>query len=227
MNIYHLPVLWLFLNKNVCVAISKLCSVPFRKVESYAENTDDLVVKIARELDVDISKDNIDRSHRVGKPTQQERSAPDRVRPRDILVKFSTYNARQQLYGMRKELRHSDDDTMKNLFINEDLTKKRSKLLYDARSLLLVENLSAAYSQDGRIFVRDNRNNRVFIQSDEGLGQFGDPQAARKELARLARLPPHLRRQRNAGNIGGSHLPTDSSESAPDHTTQNEQSSDS
>ena len=68
--------------------------------EPYAENTEDRVVKIAKELDVDISKDNIDRSHRVGKPTQQGRSAPDRVRPRDILVKFSTYNTRQQLYGM-------------------------------------------------------------------------------------------------------------------------------
>ena len=75
--------------------------------ESYAENTDDIVVKIARELDVDISKDNIDRSHRIGKPTQQGRSAPDRVRPHDILVKFSTYNARQQLNGMRKELRQT------------------------------------------------------------------------------------------------------------------------
>ena len=92
--------------------------------ESYTDNTNDIVVKIARELDVDISKGNIDRSHRVGKPTQQGRSVPDRARPLYILVKFSTYNARQQLYGMRKELLHSNDDRMKNLFINKDMTKK-------------------------------------------------------------------------------------------------------
>ena len=84
-----------------------------------------IFIQIASELDVDISKSNIDGRHRVGKPTQQQqgRSAPDRPCPRDILVKFSTYNARPHLYEMRKELCYSEDDTMKHLFINEDLTK--------------------------------------------------------------------------------------------------------
>lgn len=177
--------------------------------EDTSENTDNIVLSIARELDVEIIKSDIDRSHRVGKPTSQRsgRPAQNKQRPRDILVKFATYNARQQLYEMRKDLRNSENETMKQLFINEDLTKKRSQLLYDARCLFRVEKLAAAYSLDGRLFVRDDQNHRHYIQSDDDLKVFGDPTEAKKELALLARLPPHLRKLRSGGLLGARNRP--------------------
>ena len=95
---------------------------------------------------------------------------------------------------MRKDLRNSENETMKQLFINEDLSKKRTQLLYEARCLFRVEQLSAAYFLYGRLFVRDNQNHRHYIQSDDDLKVFGDPTGAKKELALLARLPLHLQK---------------------------------
>ena len=155
--------------------------------ESFGESTDYIVLSIARELDVEIIKSDIDRLHRVVKPIPQPQrpgrsSTQDKPRPRDILVKFATYNARQQLYDMRKNLRNSENETMKKLFINEDLTKKRSQLLYDARCLFRVEKLTAAYSLDGRLFVRDDQNQRHYIQSEADLKDLDDPKEARRNL---------------------------------------------
>ena len=60
--------------------------------EAIDEDTDSIVMRIAEKLDVPMSTADIDRSHRVGKINEQGRNG--RRRPRDILVKFSTYNAR-------------------------------------------------------------------------------------------------------------------------------------
>ena len=53
------------------------------------EDTDDIVLKIASDIGSDLQLHEIDRSHRVGKPGEH------RTRPRDIIVKFTSYRARQ------------------------------------------------------------------------------------------------------------------------------------
>lgn len=167
------------------------------------EDTDDIVLKIAQELDTPISPSDIDRSHRIGKIVDQGRggrSTRGKQRHRDILVKFATYNARQRLFLKRKELRDMDD--MKHLFLNEDLTKIRSKLLYDARCLVRAEKLKTAYAYDGRIFVRDNDETRQQIQTDADLSAFGDPKEAREELARKAGPPAALRSSSAEVSVG-------------------------
>ena len=105
--------------------------------ESFGESTDDVVLSVARELDVEIiksDKSDTDRSHRVGKsnPQRPGRSTQDKPRPCDILVKFASYNVRQQLYDMRKDLQKSENEKMKNLFIHRRLDQKTFQLLYDA-----------------------------------------------------------------------------------------------
>ena len=106
--------------------------------EELSENTDGIVLKLAEKLDVPMTSADIDRSHRVGKPDNRGRTATTtKMRHRDIIVKFATYNARHRLYSMRKELRNTD---MNKVFINEDLTTYRSKLLFDARSLVATTN---------------------------------------------------------------------------------------
>ena len=76
-----------------------------------------------------------------------------------------------------------------------------------ARCLFRVDKLTAAYSLDGRLFVRDDQNHRHYIQSEADLKDFGDPKETRKELARLTRLPPELRRPRNGAIMGNTRRP--------------------
>ena len=147
--------------------------------EQSVEVTDEIVLKLVNDLGVTLNSSDIDRSHRVGRITDTRR------KDRDIIVKFTSYNARQKLYRQRKELR--DSESLSGVFINEDLTRIRSKLLFDARSLVRAKKLLASYSSDGKIFVLDEAIKRHVIGTHEELRKFGDPEGARQELAKAKR----------------------------------------
>lgn len=148
--------------------------------ETEGENTDEFVFRLAGALQSYIGPSDIDRSHRVGKPKTGGRH-------RDIIVKFATYGARQRIYLKRMDLRESENGDMKTVFINEDLTKIRSKLLFDARTLVKGDKLKSAYSADGKIFVRDNSDDRYLIKTKADLLKYGDPDETRKVLTERAK----------------------------------------
>ena len=126
---------------------SRCNSLRVSNVEETAdENTDRIVLYIGNTIDADLTMEAIDRSHRVGKPVVRK--------TRDILVKFVTYRARKSLYTMRKHLKGSEYD---GVFLNEDFTKSRSKLLFDARMKVKGYFLRGAWSTDGRLFIKDNK----------------------------------------------------------------------
>ena len=141
--------------------------------EDNEEDTDQLVLQIASSLGVEMVSFDIDRSHRVGRPEGrgQSRRAPGATqRPRDIIVKFTRYKVRSKLYGERRGLRKKA--THKSVYINEDLTRSRSKLLFEARALARTKLLRAAYSSDGKLFVRDINDYRHLIKSASDLTKF-------------------------------------------------------
>ena len=116
---------------------------------------------------------DIDRSHRVGKLDNKSRPANGGPRRhRDIIVKFATYNAKHRLFEKRKDLREIPERT--NVYINEDLTRTRAKLLYDERTLhvALVNKIQGAYSLDGKIFIRDNEDKRLLVKSDSDILEY-------------------------------------------------------
>ena len=143
--------------------------------EDPVESTDVKVLELAADLNVNLFSHDIDRSHCVGKPL------PGKTR--DVIVKFTRYNARRMLYEVRKDLRYVENRD--KIFINEDLTKLRSQLLYDARVLARTDYLKAAYSSDGKLFVCDKEDNRHIINTDDDLKEFGDVTEAKKKLDRM------------------------------------------
>lgn len=114
-------------------------------IETPDENTDHLVCKVAEIIGANLSPGDIDRSHRVGKRGGKPR--------RDILVKLSTYRARERLFKNRSKLKNSE---LNGTFVNEDLTKTRSELLYQARQRVKSKLLLGAWSSDGRVLVKDS-----------------------------------------------------------------------
>lgn len=125
------------------------------------ENTDNIVLSIAQKLNLPITATDIDRSHRVGKSVRDSRK---------IIVKFSTYRARQLLFAERKRLPGLPEG--RNIFINEDLTTKRNKILFEARQIKRAKKITAAYSSSGKIVVLDNENKRHVIDSEDQLAAF-------------------------------------------------------
>ena len=117
----------------------------YRETEN--ENTDDIVLKIAADIGSDIELSDIDRSHRVGRP------GVNRSKPRDVIVKFTSYRARQKLYKKRTALK---DSGYAGTFLNEDLTKLRSQVLFEARKVVKADRAKGAWSSDGNILIRDH-----------------------------------------------------------------------
>ena len=139
-------------SRRNCLRISK---VP----ENENEDTDAIVYKVADTLAVTLSPSDIDRSHRIGKPGKKEH--------RDIVVKFTNYRARERLMANRKKLK---DSVLTGVFLNEDLTKKRS-ILFEARKLAKGDapSLLGAWSSNGNILVRDLRKNVHRISNETEL----------------------------------------------------------
>ena len=140
------------------------------------ESTDDIVTSIASAIDVDIDIRDIDRSHRLGRTSTQDRP---RDKPRDIIVKFSTYRARSRFYKARTLTKSRG---YMGVFVNEDLTKSRSKLLYEARRRVKSNQLKSAWSTDGTILIKSTNVNgddvvrRVITISD--LPEYVAPERA-------------------------------------------------
>lgn len=86
----------------------------------------------------------INRVHRVG-PTRKPTDPP-----RPILCQFLSYPDKSTVMKNRSNLK----DARPGVYINEDLTRKRSKLLYDARQLEKNEKIIDAWSSDGRLAVK-------------------------------------------------------------------------
>lgn len=99
----------------------------------------------------------ISRLHRVGpkkKVTSASSSAApaEPPKPRPILVQFTSYQDKSDIMKASKELPNINKD----VYINEDLTRIRSKILYEARQLKKKKKIHKAWSFDGRIAVEDN-----------------------------------------------------------------------
>lgn len=110
------------------------------------ESTDNLVLKLANDLlGVELQESDISRSHRVG-PSQARK-------PRSVLVKFTSYRARERVYRARMKLKTSRE----KIFINEDLTKKRGQLAYNARQLKKDQQIQDTWTYDCRVFVKNNK----------------------------------------------------------------------
>ena len=111
--------------------------------ESENEDCEDLVLSMLNSrmsLTPPLTMNHIDRVHRLGKRGEK---------PRQIIVKFAMYHQRRRVMAKRASMKGS------NIFINEDLTKKRNQLLYVARQEKKQGSIKDCWSYDGRILVRD------------------------------------------------------------------------
>ena len=113
----------------------------------------------------------INRVHRVG-PRNSVRApsgaAPNPPKPRGVLCQFTSYLDKVKVMRKRKEIRHSHPE----VFINEDLTRIRSKLLYLARQKKREKRINDAWSADGRIIIKDNANKIHLIQRVDDLNKL-------------------------------------------------------
>lgn len=107
------------------------------------EDTDVIAIQVAEKTGVSLQVSDIDRSHRVGKKTDD--------RPRAIIVKFVSYRKRSEVFRNKRLLKGSQ------ITVREDLTSTRHKLLREAISKYGVTNV---WTLDGSIIVKEGNVKR-------------------------------------------------------------------
>ena len=146
-------------SRRSCLRISGL-------PESHGESTDSIVLTIAKDCNVDLSLNDIDRSHRVRSRKATDAHAP--TRPSDIIVKFVSYRFRAAFLQCKSKLKNSSK--YKGVYINEDLTRSRTEILRAARDLVRRRLIHSAWTYDGRIFIKVSIDGkRLLVSSLEDL----------------------------------------------------------
>ena len=73
-------------------------------------------------------------------------------KPRNIIVKFTSYNARKRVFEKKSNLRNARN----RIFINGNLTKQRSEMYFETRKLAKAGKVKQTWTYDGRIFLPHN-----------------------------------------------------------------------
>ena len=154
------------------------------RIEGIPERKDEDVVGTvmgvlnAMHLEPGVTIDSIDRVQRLGVWKQSN------TKPRVMLVKLSTYRVRQHIFSAKKKLKtisltprsHEEsqgastpNNAQAKLFINEDLTQYRSKLLNECRVAKKKKYILDCWSFDGRIMIRTKSGKIMTIKSKNDL----------------------------------------------------------
>ena len=67
------------------------------------------------------------------------------------------------------DTKYENDLSERHIFINDDLTRRRSHLLWKARQLKKANKISDCWSYDGKILVKDLQNKIINIANENDL----------------------------------------------------------
>lgn len=125
------------------------------------ENTDAQVINITNEkLGLHLEQTDLDRTHRLGRRNSSNTSS----RPRPVIVKFTSYNVRSEVFKVKKKLKGS------GIGITESLTVRRQTLYNTVRNHRNVENV---WTLDGRIIaIRSDDNRKVILEKKNDLSKL-------------------------------------------------------
>nr|XP_054774551.1 ankyrin repeat domain-containing protein 50-like [Lytechinus pictus] len=134
--------------------------------ESANEDTDAKIIEVCqRNLGVTVKQEDIDRSHRLSSHAALENNLKDPRKPRNIIIKFSNYRAREAVYASRAKLKGL------SIYINENLTRKRSQLFWQVKKGNLPQ-VHKVWTQDRRVIAMNKSGKRVAISSVKDLGKL-------------------------------------------------------
>ena len=143
------------------------------------EDTDALVLDVCNsELEVEVSLEDVERSHRLGARIHQQGKWSDNAeacqrrqqRHRPVIVKFNSHRKRQAVFPAKKKLKGN------RKAILENLTKERLRVFNIAKEAVGHRNV---WTADGKIFAKCRDGSVKTFTKLAHLGQItGDQPAA-------------------------------------------------
>ena len=122
--------------------------------EKERESVRTLTKDIGRAVGVQLTDLDIDTAHRLGRHTGGK--------DRPIIVKFTTFDKRQELHQARRKLRDASAPVdsslttaeLRQIFVSDSLTKANRSVMYAARQLKNDSKIAAAWTDAGRMKIR-------------------------------------------------------------------------
>ncbi|KAK3091783.1 hypothetical protein FSP39_016101 [Pinctada imbricata] len=129
------------------------------------ENTDTEIVRICKEkLNIDITPDDICRSHPVGRPNNRGKS--------QVICRLRNWKIKNQIYSKKKLLKNDND----RILITEDLTKYRQSIVTEITKAKRAGKVYSFWTNDGRIFIKTGeRGSKLPIRSIDDLHYYAPP----------------------------------------------------
>ena len=128
--------------------------------ETDEENLEKTVMKYAKNtLGVKLKSTDIEQIYRVGKKKVNKK--------RDIAVQFSTKKVRDSVFENRKK--DTTVDAKNRIYVNDDLTIHRQKLLFDVRQLVKRKKLKGAWTQNGNVMILKHEGGPIPVMSHDDL----------------------------------------------------------
>ena len=183
-------------------------------MEKERESVRKLTKDIGRAVGVNLTDADIDSGHRLGRQTDGK--------PRAIIVKFTTFDKRQELYQARRQLRTAtapadsslSEADIRQIFVSDSLTKTNRSVMYAARQLKNDNKIAAAWTDAGRMKIRivADGPTRLIRGMDElrsidpdhpvfAAPPAGGPGAARAPTAAAARGASRAVQTRQSGRL--------------------------
>ena len=112
--------------------------------EENGEDTDAIVLELAKKMEVPLTLQDVSRSHRVGRPGTGK--------PRAIICRFASWRTKRRFMKGRTALKKT------KIFVSDDLTKARSHLFYLARQKKTQGKCVQCWTFDGKIFLKKSED---------------------------------------------------------------------
>ena len=121
------------------------------------ENTNEIVIKVAKMLNVSLSSNQISTSQRLQTRLKPKNSEPAASPP--IIVRFLSRDVRNQLYANCKlprtaNLQEFSLQGAENIYTNENLTQSRKKLFWHAKQKAIASNFKFYWTLNGNVYVK-------------------------------------------------------------------------
>ena len=129
--------------------------------EEGEENTEQIILDLAKCLNVDLIPEDIDISHRMNKGN---------IQPRPIIVRFSNYYSKERMYYMynRRKLRKVNvRESLRGaekVYINKNLTAQRASLFKKMRDKNRLHEGWRVWTLDGKIYIKTDPTSTTIIK---------------------------------------------------------------
>ena len=143
-------------------------------VGSECANTNDVVLKVAEKIGVDLVPSKISVSHPLPSRTVPTKQGGN-TRLNAIIVKFVRRDVKEKFYHARKNLKNltaSDFgyQSRNKVYINENLTRKNKELFNSTLKIKKEKGFKYIWTNQGRIYLRKNEaSSPVHIKNQSDL----------------------------------------------------------